>query len=140
MTRRTTRILPAAVIAAAAAGALAGNGQHLHVSDALAAKAKSSATTKTVKGPIEDTRWGPVQAVLKIKNKKITKVKIGTQPENPRSEFIQSQAVPILVHETLQAQSAVIDEVSGATDISQGYIASLQSAIKKAQKTKLLAK
>jgi uncharacterized protein with FMN-binding domain len=138
MTRRTTRILPAAVIAAAAAGALAGNGLHLHVGDALAATAKS--TTKTVKGPIEDTRWGPIQAVLKIKNKKITKVKIGTQPENPRSEFIQSQAVPILVHETLQAQSAVIDEVSGATDISQGYIASLQSAIKKAQKTKLLAK
>jgi uncharacterized protein with FMN-binding domain len=138
MTRRATRILPAAVIAAAAAGSFAGSGLHLNAHDAFAATSK--ATTKTVKGPIEDTRWGPIQAVLKIKNKKITKVNIGTQPENPRSDFIQSQAVPMLVRETLEAQSANIDEVSGATDISEGYIASLQSAIKKAQKSKLLAK
>jgi uncharacterized protein with FMN-binding domain len=138
MTHHTTsRLLPAAVLAAAAAGSLVGTASF---SPSAAHAATAKATTTTVKGPIEDTRWGPIQAVLKIKNKKITKVSIGTAPENPRSQFIQEQAVPILVQETLQAQKATINEVSGATDISEGYITSLQSAIKKAQKAKLLSK
>ena len=39
------------------------------------------------------------------------------------------QAVPVLRQEALQAQSANIDTVSGATVTSQGYITSLQAAL-----------
>jgi uncharacterized protein with FMN-binding domain len=44
----------------------------------------------------------------------------------------ESQAVPILIQETLSAQSARINDVSGATTISQAYISSLQAAVKSA--------
>ncbi len=49
--------------------------------------------------------------------------------EAGRTDRINSQAVPILNQETVQAQSAQIDTVSGATYTSDGYIKSLQSAI-----------
>jgi uncharacterized protein with FMN-binding domain len=42
---------------------------------------------------------------------------------------IDNFAVPQLIQETLSAQSARIDMVSGATFTSQGYIESLQSAL-----------
>jgi uncharacterized protein with FMN-binding domain len=43
-----------------------------------------------------------------------------------------------LKQEVLKAQSSKIDEVSGATETSDAYIQSLQSAIKKARKAKAL--
>ena len=45
---------------------------------------------------------------------------------------INGYAVPILNEEVVQAQSATIDMVSGATFTSDGYIQSLQSAIDQA--------
>ena len=106
---------------------------------ALAASTPTPTTSARVfKGPLVDQRWGPVQAVITVKNKKITKVSITVSPENPRSQFIDEQAVPILKTETLQAQNATIDGVSGATDTSDAYVQSLQSAVKKAKKAKVL--
>ncbi len=75
-------------------------------------------------------RWGPVRATIKVKGKKIASVSIATSPENERSQLIDD--VPDLRTETLQAQSAQIDEVSGATMTCDAYIESLQAAIKKA--------
>ena len=49
--------------------------------------------------------------------------------EAGRTDRINSQAAPILNQETVQAQSAQIDTVSGATYTSDGYVRSLQSAI-----------
>ena len=40
--------------------------------------------------------------------------------------------MPVLNAEAVDAQSADIDMVSGATDTSEGYLSSLQSAIDKA--------
>ena len=51
---------------------------------------------------------------------------------NGRDQQINSYALPQLVSETLSAQSASIDMVSGATYTSQGYLQSLQSAIDQA--------
>ena len=51
---------------------------------------------------------------------------------NGRDQVINAQALPILVQETLDAQSAQIDMVSGATVTSDGYVESLQSAIDQA--------
>jgi len=51
---------------------------------------------------------------------------------NPKDEEINDYALPILVQETTDQQSAGIDMVSGATVTSTGYIQSLQSAIDQA--------
>lgn len=48
---------------------------------------------------------------------------------SPRDQQINSQALPILISETLDAQDANIDMVSGATYTSEGYRESLQSAL-----------
>jgi uncharacterized protein with FMN-binding domain len=96
------------------------------------AASKVASTAKKYKGPSVDMRWGPVQATVTIKGKKITKVAIATSPENFRSQRIDENAVPILQQETLQAQSANIDTVSGATMTSDANVQSLQSALKKA--------
>ena len=45
------------------------------------------------------------------------------------SSQISQYALPTLISETLQAQSAQISSVSGATFTSQGYLSSLQSAL-----------
>ena len=100
--------------------------------------AAPAARAKKFKGPVVDMRWGPVQAIITVKNKKITSVSISTSPENARSQFIDDQAVPMLQQETLQAQSASIDEISGATMTSGAYIESLQSAVKKVRQQKAL--
>ncbi len=49
-----------------------------------------------------------------------------------RSQQINSAAAPILLQETLSAQSAQIDTVSGASYTSAGYVQSLQSALDQA--------
>jgi uncharacterized protein with FMN-binding domain len=54
--------------------------------------------------------------------------------DRPRSQFINSQAVPLLRSEVLQAQSANINLISGATFTSQAFATSLQAAIEQEQK------
>ena len=89
--------------------------------------------TKTYTGDVARTRWGPVQVEITVKNGKITAAQPTQVPsENPRDQEINSYAVPILNREALQAQSAQIDAVSGATITSDGYVESLQSAIDQA--------
>jgi uncharacterized protein with FMN-binding domain len=94
---------------------------------------KTTSTKKTVTGDVAQTEWGPVQVVLTVKNGKITAVNLAQYPDgNPRDAQINSYALPILVQETISAQSAQIDMVSGATVTSDGYLQSLQSALDKA--------
>ena len=60
----------------------------------------------------------------------MTKVDVLQSPSgNPKDVEINNRALPILIQETLDAQSAKIDMVSGATVTSDGYIQSLQSAL-----------
>jgi uncharacterized protein with FMN-binding domain len=119
------RSIPALVLAAAAF-------------PAGSAWAASHATSKTYKGPASNTQWGTIQAIIVVKSKKITGVTIASSPHTARSQFIQGQAFPLLRAETLTAQSANINVVSGATDISNAYIQSLQSAVTAARKAKNL--
>ena len=88
---------------------------------------------RTVTGSTVDTQWGPVQVQLSISGGRITDVAVPQYPSgNSQDDAINSYALPILVRETLSAQSANIDMVSGATVTSTGYIQSLQSAIDQA--------
>lgn len=91
----------------------------------------STATgTKTVTGETAQTRWGPVQVKITLKNGRITDVTAVQSPsDNPRDQEINSYALPELRREVLAAQSASIDTVSGATYTSDGYRQSLQSAL-----------
>ncbi|HST82019.1 MAG TPA: FMN-binding protein [Kineosporiaceae bacterium] len=87
----------------------------------------------TFTGDSVATRWGPVQVEITVKNGKITKSEAIVYPtENHRDVEINDNALPILSDETIQAQSAQIDFVSGATVTSDGYTQSLQSAIDQA--------
>jgi uncharacterized protein with FMN-binding domain len=86
-----------------------------------------------VTGDAADTRWGPVQVQLTIAGGKVTAVSVVEYPDNNgKDQQINARALPILVKETIAAQSADIDMVSGATVTSDGYVESLQSALDKA--------
>jgi uncharacterized protein with FMN-binding domain len=84
----------------------------------------------TVTGKVADTAYGPVQIELAVRSSKIVKVSVLQQPTSTIHDIQIGQfAFPRLIGETLAAQSAKIDAVSGATYTSQGYIQSLQSAV-----------
>jgi uncharacterized protein with FMN-binding domain len=96
--------------------------------------AAAATGTKTVTGDTVQTRWGPVQVRITLKNGRLTEVTAVTYPtDNPRDQEINSFALPRLRSEALQAQSADIDTVSGATYTSEGYRQSLQSALDSAR-------
>jgi uncharacterized protein with FMN-binding domain len=98
-----------------------------------ASSSRATTITKKVKGPLEQMhQWGPLQVTISIRGKKIVAVSAPVNAHTPRSESLQSMALPLLKAETLKAQSAAIDSISGATDTSDAYIASLSSALKKA--------
>jgi uncharacterized protein with FMN-binding domain len=93
----------------------------------------TAASPTTVTGDSTDTRWGPVKVQIAVANGQITDVTVVDYPSgNGRDRQINARALPILVQETLDAQSAKIDMVSGATVTSDGYIGSLQSALDEA--------
>jgi uncharacterized protein with FMN-binding domain len=87
----------------------------------------------TVDGPLIDTRFGPVQVEVTISDGKLTNVTALALPtDHPRSLAISEYAEPILRSEALQARSAQIDLVSGATYTSIAYARSLQAALDQA--------
>jgi uncharacterized protein with FMN-binding domain len=81
--------------------------------------------SRTVDGTAVDTEKGTVQVQVTFEGDKISAVRMLQQPNHPQT----TAAVPKLVAETLEAQSADIDTVSGATITSDGYKESLQAAI-----------
>jgi uncharacterized protein with FMN-binding domain len=93
----------------------------------------ASASSETVTGPSADTRWGPVQVQVMVDGGTITDVTVVDHPtENGKDRAINARAIPILVQETLDAQSDDIDMVSGVTVTSEGYVESLQAALDQA--------
>ena len=92
-----------------------------------------SSAGSQVTGSVAQTRWGPVQVRISVAAATITDVAVVEYPSgNSRDDEINGYALPILIQETLQAQSADVDMVSGATITSAGYQQSLQSALDQA--------
>jgi uncharacterized protein with FMN-binding domain len=91
----------------------------------------TQSAASTVTGQVAQTRWGPVQVQITTDaSGTITDVQVLEYPSgNGMDQQINAYALPQLVQETLNAQSANIDMVSGATVTSQGYLESLQSAL-----------
>ncbi|MCC5473769.1 FMN-binding protein [Streptomyces sp. NPDC059680] len=85
----------------------------------------SAASSKVVPGTAVSTTKGVFQVEVTFRGDRIASVRMLQAPHHPQTRW----AVPELIAETLTAQSAHIDTVSGATITSQGYRESLQAAL-----------
>jgi uncharacterized protein with FMN-binding domain len=94
-----------------------------------------AASSKTVNGSTVSVGergqvFGSVQVRVTLVGGKITAVTEVQVPDNdPRSSQISQFAIPTLRAETLKAQGAGIDVVSGATYTSEAYATSVQAAL-----------
>jgi uncharacterized protein with FMN-binding domain len=88
--------------------------------------------TRTVTGDDVPNRYGDVQVAVAFNGTQIVDVKALQMPfDRARSQDISTQAAPLLHDEVIQAQSAQIDTIGGATYTSDSYAQSVQSAIDK---------
>lgn len=87
---------------------------------------------RTAVGPVVNYDYGLISVRVTVSGKKITKVSIASLNDgsNPRSQFIDQESIPQLEQEALQAQSANIQGVSGASYTSEGFAQSLQAALR----------
>jgi hypothetical protein len=91
-----------------------------------------SSTKVTYTGPVVENPFGPVQVAVTEEGGKVVEVKALQMPtEHARSQEISEQVAPMLRTEALQAHSAEINIVSGATFTSESYASSLQAALHK---------
>jgi uncharacterized protein with FMN-binding domain len=87
----------------------------------------------TITGPVVSTQFGTVQVQITVSGGKVTDVQALQLPNDRiRSMQISQYVGPILRSEALQAQSAQISLVSGATFTSEAYARSLQAALQQA--------
>ncbi|HET9111028.1 MAG TPA: FMN-binding protein [Ktedonobacterales bacterium] len=85
-------------------------------------------------GSVADAQWGYIQVKAVVSGGKITDVQFLQYPnERSRSVEINSYADPQLTQEAIQAQSAQVDIVTGATDSSIAFMQSLGDALTQAQ-------
>jgi uncharacterized protein with FMN-binding domain len=144
MAKRAPIVIAATVVGATAvllskplepAGALASGttGSGSTAGSTSSGATSSKATSGTYRGSAVETRFGTVQVQATIANGRLTQVTAVQLPDNdPRSSSISQGAEPSLKQEVLAKQGAKIDVISGATYTSNGYMASLQSALDKA--------
>jgi uncharacterized protein with FMN-binding domain len=94
----------------------------------------SSSGPRTITGNVFSNRYGQVQVAVVLSGTQIVNVNALQMPhDRSRSADISSQAAPLLHDEVIQAQSAQIDTIGGATYTSESYAQSLQSALDKAR-------
>ncbi|MGH2502058.1 MAG: FMN-binding protein [Ktedonobacterales bacterium] len=84
-------------------------------------------------GSVADAQWGYIQVKAVIAGGKITDVQFLQYPnERQRSVEINGYADPQLTQEAIQAQSAQVDIITGATDSSEAFMQSLSDALSQA--------
>jgi len=113
------------------------------IADAAAAlsatAAKKVVTKKAAGASAQANRWGTVTVNVTVRltttgsktTRKYLDLGGSYTYHTDRSQYIMSQALPILREEFLQAQSAKVEMVSGATYTSEAFVQSLQSALTK---------
>lgn len=98
--------------------------------DTQASPVPSASAPVKIDGKLMQTGYGPIVVEITVTDNKIADAQAVTYPDSGgRTRSINSNALPILRTETLKAQGANIDGVSGATHTTDGYVSSLQSAI-----------
>ncbi len=84
----------------------------------------------TYTGPEVDAFYGYVKVQATVRSGKIASVQFLEYPNDRRTSVrINSVAVPYLQSEAIQAQSANVDIISGATLTSEAFAQSLQTAL-----------
>jgi uncharacterized protein with FMN-binding domain len=87
----------------------------------------------TFTGSSVNVFYGNVQVQAVVQNGALANVTFLQYPnDRSTSRMINSQAMPQLVQEAIQAQSANVNGVSGATETSRGFIQSLGDALTQA--------
>lgn len=120
---------------AATAGSSAADDAQTGSSSADAAATASDGAYKdgTYTGEVVTTGKGDVQVSVTVEGGRVTSVAAVKYPnDNPRSQSLSKTAIPQLSSEAVEAQSADIQMVSGATETSTGFIGSLQDALNQA--------
>ncbi|HTI13513.1 MAG TPA: FMN-binding protein [Dictyobacter sp.] len=88
----------------------------------------------TYTGSTADATYGYIQVKATIQNGKLTNVQFLQAPNDRGTSIeINSYADPQLAQEAVQAQSANVDVITGATDSSEAFIQSLSSALSQAK-------
>ena len=95
------------------------------------APAEPIGTNGSFTGSVANTRYGPVQVKIVVKNGKIVDAQAVQAPSGSNDRYTQ-KAVPRLREQTIAAQSANVQGVSGASFTSYGWYESLASAIAQA--------
>jgi uncharacterized protein with FMN-binding domain len=96
-----------------------------------AAVAAPAGVNGTFTGPSIFVQYGNVQVQITVVNGRITDAKAVVAPSGKNDRYT-NMAVPVLKKQTLAAQSANIQGVSGASYTSYGWYTSLQGALTKA--------
>jgi uncharacterized protein with FMN-binding domain len=87
----------------------------------------------TYTGSSADAYYGTVQVQAVVQGGKLVTVNFLQYPsDRSTSRYINGQAMPMLQTEAIQAQSASVSGVSGATDTSAAFVQSLGSALSQA--------
>jgi len=103
---------------------------------------KTNSTTKstgkykdgTYTGSSTSTHWGDVQLQITIAGGKVTSIKVLSSPDSEQKSIeINEQALPTYKAEAIKAQSASIQQISGATETFKGFTGSLQNALNQAE-------
>lgn len=110
-----------------------GNGSSGSSGSSSGSGSGTSTGTTTYTGATAQTRYGPVTVQITVTDGKVSDVQATNYPTGSRTDqVINSYAIPQLNSEALQAGSANIAMVSGATFTSYGYLQSLQDALDQA--------
>ena len=95
---------------------------------ATTAPATPAAINGTFTGPSVNVNYGNVQVKITVVNGRITDA-VAVKAPTGKNDRYTNMAVPTLKAQTLKAQSANIQGVSGASYTSYGWFTSLQGAI-----------
>ena len=140
---RKTATATAAALAAVLPGTQAWAASTRAAATKPTARKRVTTATKSFTGSLATAdQWGQVEVTIVVRKttttigskktvvRKITDVKVPVYPNHTdRSVYISQQALPLLVQETLKAQSTHIYLISNATYTSDAFGQSLQAAI-----------
>ena len=116
------------------AGAGAGSGMGMMGNGQMGSPMHTGFTDGSYVGSAADAYYGLVQVKAVIQSGKITDVQFLQYPNDRNtSRYINSKAMPLLTQEAIQAQSAQVSGVSGATETSLAFRQSLASALAQAK-------
>lgn len=92
----------------------------------------TTTTSHSATGALEQYGYGEISVTISVENGRIVNAKVASlQTNDSFSQSVAEEAIPVLKNEVLDAQGAKISAVSGATYTSEGYAASVQSALDK---------